>query len=113
MSRFSNVIPGVIAGAVTGGVVALAVAGGSNGSTKTVVTTEVSPTASVLPVLDVMRADDVRPGLSTEELEQGWAQLIESICGEEASSVARMSPRAQIARPTWSPTCGSSTHRRS
>jgi len=28
-------------------------------------------------------------------------------------AVARMSPRAQIERPTWSPTCGSSSQRRS
>lgn len=30
-------------------------------------TEEVSPTASVLPVLDVMREDEVRPGLTVDE----------------------------------------------
>ena len=34
---------------------------------KDVDTEKVSPTASVLPVLDVMREDEVRPGLTVDE----------------------------------------------
>src|SRR5205807_8129635 len=34
---------------------------------KEVDTEKVSPTASVLPILDVMREDEVRPGLSVDE----------------------------------------------
>ena len=35
---------------------------------KDVDTSEVSPTASVLPVANVMREDEIRPGLSLEEV---------------------------------------------
>ena len=35
---------------------------------KDVDTTEVSPTASVLPVANVMREDEIRPGLSVDQV---------------------------------------------